>query len=64
MQKISTRIFIYASIAFGIFGLSLAIFGGQNDNDLINRVLMRFIMASVFIILPSFALSIASKYLK
>lgn len=64
MQKISTRIFICASIAFGIFGLSLAIFGGQNDNDLINRVLMRFIMASVFIILPSFALSIASKYLK
>ncbi len=63
MQKISTRIFICASIAFGIFGLSLAIFGGQNDNDLINRVLMRFIMASVFIILPSFALSIASKYL-
>ncbi|HRY31144.1 MAG TPA: hypothetical protein P5328_02035 [Candidatus Paceibacterota bacterium] len=63
MQKISTRIFILASIAFGIAGLSLVIFGGPNDNAPINQTLIKIIMACVFIILPSFALSIASKYL-
>lgn len=63
MQKISTRIFIYASIAFGIFGLGLVIFGEQNDNDPVNQFFMKLIMACVFTILPSFALSIAGKYL-
>lgn len=64
MQKISTKIFIYASIAFGLAGLSLVFFGGQNDSDPVNQVIMRVIMACVFIILPSFALSVAGKYLK
>lgn len=64
MQKISTRIFIGGSIAFGVFGLCLVLFGGQNDNDPVNQFFMRLIMASVFVILPSFALSIAGKYLK
>lgn len=64
MQKISTRIFIGASIAFGVFGLCLVLFGGQNDNDPVNQFLIRLIMASVFVILPSFALSVAGKYLK
>ena len=63
MQKISTRIFICASIAFGVFGIGLVLFGGQNDNALVNQVFMRLIMACVFIILPSFALSVAGKYL-
>lgn len=63
MQKISTRIFIIASIAFGIFGLCLVIFGGPNDNAPINQFFFRLIWASVFIILPSFALSVASRYL-
>jgi Na+/H+ antiporter NhaA len=64
MQKISTRVFISASIAFGVIGLCLVLFGGQNDNSPINQILIRLIMACVFIILPSFALSIAGKYLK
>ncbi len=64
MQKIATKVFIYASIAFGIIGMLLVIFGGRNDNALPNTILMRFLMATVFVILPSFALSIASKYLK
>lgn len=55
--------FICASIAFGIVGLTLVIFGGPNDNAPINIALMRMLMACVFIILPSFALSVASKYL-
>ncbi len=63
MQKIATYTFIYASVAFGIVGLSLALFGGQNDNMMPNIVLSRLLMTTVFIILPSFALSIAGKYL-
>jgi hypothetical protein len=63
MQKIATRVFIYSSVVFGIAGLCLALFGGQNDNEIINQFLMRIIMSCVFIILPSFALSVAGKYL-
>ncbi|MCA9332733.1 hypothetical protein KDA00_02565 [Candidatus Saccharibacteria bacterium] len=58
MQKISTRIFIYASITFGILGILIVIFQPK-DNSLLTRLLL----ANVFIILPSFALSVAGKYL-
>lgn len=64
MQKIATRIFILASVAFGVFGLCLILFGGPNDNAPVNQFFIRLIMACVFVILPSFALSIAGKYLK
>lgn len=63
MQKIATHIFIVASVAFGIVGILLAIFGEQNDNMEPNITLMKLLMVCVFIILPSFALSIAGKYL-
>ncbi len=63
MQKIATKIFIGASIAFGIFGICLVVFGGQSDSDPINQFFMKLIMVCVFTILPSFALSIAGKYL-
>lgn len=66
MQKVSTRVFIGASVVFGILGLIQVLTMPQNDNDMsdFNRVIMRLIMACVFIILPSFALSVAGKYLK
>lgn len=66
MQKIATRVFIIASIVFGILGIIQVLTLPNNDNDMsdFNRVIMRLIMATVFIILPSFALSIAGKYLK
>ena len=65
MQKIATRVFIYASLAFGIIGILmvLALPGkGQPSSDL-NIVLTKLLMACVFVILPSFALSVAGKYL-
>jgi hypothetical protein len=66
MQKIATRIFIYASIAFGIIGilvvLTLPANGDNNSSDL-HVLLMKLLFTAVFIILPSFALSVASKYL-
>jgi hypothetical protein len=65
MQKISTRVFIYSSIAFGITGILLVITSpGPNEHGSdLNMVLEKVLMTTVFIILPSFALSVASKYL-
>lgn len=67
MQKIATRLFIYSSIAFGIIGLlvvwTLPEGGDGNASDL-HFILMKFLFTTVFIILPSFALSVAGKYLK
>lgn len=67
MQKIATRIFIWASIVFGVTGvlmvLTLPAEDGGHSSDL-NMLLSRILMATVFVILPSFALSVAGKYLK
>ena len=62
MQKIATRVFIYSSIAFGIFGI-LLVLSNKGDNSEPNKILMKLILITVFIILPSLALSIAGKYL-
>jgi hypothetical protein len=58
MQKIATRIFIYASVVFGILGI-LVVLIQPDDNSLLSRLLFM----TVFIILPSFALSVAGRYL-
>jgi hypothetical protein len=66
MQKIATRVFIGASIAFGVLGLIQVLTLPENDNNMsgFNRLIMRLLMATIFIILTSFALSVAGKYLK
>ncbi|HVN26254.1 MAG TPA: hypothetical protein VMT99_01190 [Candidatus Paceibacterota bacterium] len=67
MQRIATRIFICASIAFGIIGILLVSGSGfgpnSSDASEPNATLIRLLFATVFIILPSFALSVAGKYL-
>jgi hypothetical protein len=65
MQKIATRIFIYASIVFGIVGILVVLTasGPDKPDSTLSEVLIRLLFADVFIILPSFALSIAGKYL-
>jgi Na+/H+ antiporter NhaA len=65
MQKIATRIFTYASIAFGILGIFVILTSTERDadNSDFNKFLMKLLMITVFIILPSFALSVAGKYL-
>ena len=60
MQKIATYVFIYASLAFGVLGIAVVITQPDSDNALLSKLLM----STVFIILPSFALSVAGKYLK
>ena len=65
MQKIATRVFIYSSIAFGVIGILLVVVGGPDGNNhtVLNQVLHQLLLTTVCIILPSFALSIAGKYL-
>lgn len=65
MQKIATRIFIYSSIVFGIIGILVVITGSGPDtpDSKISEIFIRLLFATVFVILPSFALSIAGKYL-
>lgn len=65
MQKIATRVFIYASIAFGIVGMLIVLTasGPDQPDSTLSQFLIRLLFATVFIILPSFALSIAGKYL-
>lgn len=65
MQKIATRIFIYASVAFGIIGLVIVLTasGSNTPDSRLDETLVRLLFTTVFIILPSFALSVAGKYL-
>ncbi len=65
MQKIATKIFIYSSVLFGIIGILIVLTSaGPNTPDSnTTQTLIKLLFATVFIILPSFALSVASKYL-
>lgn len=64
MEKIATRIFIGASLVFGVAGILLVLVGGpDDDSNPLNQLLMKVILISVFVILPSFAVSVAGKYL-
>ena len=66
MQKIATRIFIYASVSFGILGILIVLTasGPDTPDSPLTEILMKLLAVNVFIILPAFALSIAGKYLK
>lgn len=66
MQKIATQVFIYSSIFFGIVGILviLTASGPDTPDSNISQVFIKLLFATIFIILPSFALSIAGKYLK
>jgi hypothetical protein len=65
MQKIATRIFIIASIAFGVVGILFILTSpdGNGASSDLNNALLKLLLIAVFTILPSFALSVASKYL-
>lgn len=65
MQKIATKVFVCSSVIFGIIGIILILNGHapDGDNSPSNQLLMKLLFITVFIILPSFALSVAGKYL-
>ncbi|MEK7600686.1 MAG: hypothetical protein AAB463_01865 [Patescibacteria group bacterium] len=61
MQKITTKVFIGASIAFGIIGMLMVLTtSAQSDGP--NIVLLKLLFSSVIVILVSFALNVAHKY--
>ncbi len=66
MQKLATRIFVTSSVVFGILGILIVLTGTGPDrmDSALSLVLLKLLFISVFIILPSFALSVASKYLQ
>jgi hypothetical protein len=65
MQKIATWIFIGASVIFGIIGILLVLTasGPDTPDTSTTQVLIKLLFINVFIILSSFAVSVASKYL-
>lgn len=65
MQKIATRIFIIASLTFGILGILVVLTasGPDQPDSMVSQILIRLLIINVFIILSSFALSVAGKYL-
>lgn len=66
MQKIATKVFIYASLIFGVLGILVVLTGSGPDkpDSVLSEVLMKLLIIDIFIILSSFALSVAGKYLK
>ena len=65
MQRLATRVFVIASITFGIVGILVVLTasGPDKPDSALSEFLIRLLFTHVFIILPSFALSIAGKYL-
>ncbi len=61
MQKITTKVFVGASIAFAIIGMAMVLTTNENTGP--SPIMLRFLFASVIVILTSFALTVASKYL-
>ena len=62
MQKITTKVFVWASIAFAIVGMLMVLTTSPTSNGP-NVILLKLLFTTVIVILTSFALSIASKYL-
>jgi hypothetical protein len=65
MQKLATKVFIYASLTFGVIGILLVAtaYGPDRPDSSLTQILIRLLFINVFIILPSFALSVAGKFL-
>lgn len=65
MQKIATKIFIAASVVFGILGTVFWITmpHGSNESSDLNHLLGILVGITACVILSSFAVSIAGKYL-
>ena len=56
---------MYASLVFGITGVVMILSGAEPDkaDTVFDMVLAKILFTSVFVILTSFAISVATKYL-
>ncbi|MDA1280066.1 MAG: hypothetical protein O3B95_08505 [Chloroflexi bacterium] len=65
MQKIATRIFIAASVIFGVFGIGFwaTVTEGEESASDLNVLFGRLAGIAASVVLSSFAVSVAGKYL-
>lgn len=65
MQQIATKVFIVASVVFGVSGVLMVLNIPDNDekSSPLHIFLMKVLLICGFVILSSFALSVAGKYL-
>ena len=66
MQKIAPRVFVAASVCFGVIGILFWITVPRDAEPMsdFNHLLFVLLGVSGFVVLSSFALSIAAKYLR
>ena len=65
MQKIATLVFVWSSVLFGTLGIVMVLTGIDPDDNTagISLVITKALMCSIFVILTSFAVSVASRFL-
>lgn len=64
MQKIATRVFVVSSVCFGIVGILFAVTLPREGEASDLNVTLGVLLASIgFVVLSSFAVSVAGKYL-
>jgi len=61
MQKIATQVFIYASIAFGVIGVTMFLFTSDDGEPM--EWLAKVLVCTGFVVLSSFGVSVGLKYL-
>jgi len=65
VQKIATLVFVWSSVLFGTLGIVMVLTGIDPDDNTagVSLVITKALMCSIFVILTSFALSVASRFL-
>jgi hypothetical protein len=66
VQRVATRVFVIASMVFGVVGILFAVtlpFEGDAVASDANHALFVMLAALGFVVLSSFAVSVAGKYL-
>lgn len=65
MQKVATKVFIAASVVFGVLGIAFWITAPRNNDTSsdLNHTLLVLLGITASVVLSSFALSLAGKYL-
>ena len=63
MQKIATKVFIYASTVFGVLGILVVLTssGPDKKDSALSELLIKLLAVTVFVILSSFALTNSGK---
>lgn len=60
---VATKVFIGASSLFVVLGVLVVLFEPDNGETFWEKALMKSFIITIFVILSSFALSVAGKYL-